>query len=150
MIPESTQISYQRVGGAFQLAEIFVVHSGIQPDYDIRAGFIELKRTGELIIYDGFVWDGGSGPAYNNKSMIAGSLPHDALYKLFRLGLLPLKYRYLADRLLIKTGDRAGMLKTRQAWVLFAVKTFARRSALPNNRRVTECIYLNRGNLTQE
>lgn len=43
-----------------------------------------LDQNGGVRIYPGFIWDGPSGPTYDTKDSMAGSLVHDFLYRLAR------------------------------------------------------------------
>ena len=137
MIPEILIIPYQKIGGSYQLVGTVVVHTEFRPKEDLKTEHMVLKSSGELIMYSGLTWNGGSGPAIDTKSMIALSLPHDCLYRLIRLGLLPQSARDQADEEGVNYGIRAGMCQVRADWVLWAVQTFAQRSALPENKRKT-------------
>ena len=75
--------------------------SGIRP-YKLKTPFIALDVNGLLTVYRGYSWDGPSGLTITTKSFMRGSLVHDALYQLIRLGLLPSKERANADELLQK------------------------------------------------
>jgi hypothetical protein len=48
----------------------------------------ELKEDGTLIVYEGYYWDGPSGPTIDTIAFIIGSLPHDVLYQMLREGKL--------------------------------------------------------------
>jgi hypothetical protein len=78
-----------------------------------------------LMIRKGYSWDGGSGPCYDTKTVMRGSLIHDALYQLLRLGLLFPTYRKAADRLLKLICLEDGMNRFRAAYIYRAVRLFA-------------------------
>ena len=94
-------------------------------------GNIRLLKSGELTIGHGFWWNGPSGPTYDSKNFMRGSLIHDALYRLMRVGLLPLWYRAYADELLYKLCREDGMSKFRARYVLKGVHEGGLDSALP-------------------
>lgn len=73
-------------------------------------------RAGELIVHPGFCWDGPSGPAFDTPNFMLGSLFHDTLYQLFRMGQLPRSYRGVADALMRKVNIAEGMSYVR-AWI---------------------------------
>jgi len=63
---------------------------------------ITFHPKGLLEVRKGFPWDGMSGGVPDTKRNMRGSLAHDILYKLIRLGLLAMKFRSLADEELKK------------------------------------------------
>jgi hypothetical protein len=77
---------------------------------------------GALILRPGYAWDGASGPAINTKNFVRGSLVHDALYQLIRLGVLPASARKYADQELVRITREDGMSALRAAWVYAAVR----------------------------
>ncbi len=79
-----------------------VYELGITFPNDIKLRFLTLSRSGRLEVFMGFGYDGPSGPTIDTKLFIWTSLPHDIIYLLIRLGLLPPEYRKIGDRLLRK------------------------------------------------
>jgi len=67
------------------------------PEKTIRYEHITFHADNELEIKKGFPWDGMSGGVPDTDRNMQGSVVHDALYKLIRQGLLPMRYRHLAD-----------------------------------------------------
>lgn len=63
---------------------------------NLETPFIKIKDS-VIYIKDEYAWDGASG-AFDTPSIMIGSLVHDALYQLMRLGLLPLSFRKKADK----------------------------------------------------
>ncbi len=63
--------------------------TSFHPAAKIVTQFITLEKSGLLVIVKGYAWDGPSGFTYHDKLFILISLPHDALYQLMRMGLLP-------------------------------------------------------------
>lgn len=90
----------------------------------VRTDWLELTPDGWLQIRAGYAWDGATG-AWDSKSSMRGSLGHDALYQLIRLGLLSHEWREAADRVLRRLCEEDKMLGPR-AWAWFhAVRIFA-------------------------
>ena len=92
------KIHYQE-GFKYQLVKPYFVATGIT-GYSGSTEYLNLSKEGFLIIRKGYAWDGPSGPTYDSKNSLRGSLVHDALYQLMRLGLLPESCREQADKLL--------------------------------------------------
>jgi len=124
------QITYKKIDGyKFQLKEIYHILTKIKLEEDIstpdKFPFIRLGKRGLLSIYNGYAWDGASGPAINNKTIIRGSLVHDALYQLIRSGKLNKSHRKYADEIFRDICLEDGMSKIRAYWVYWAVRLFA-------------------------
>ncbi|HBA83190.1 MAG TPA: hypothetical protein DCZ95_03760 [Verrucomicrobia bacterium] len=106
-----------RSGYKYQLAGEYSTTISIKSAADIVTPYVSLMRSGLLIISEGYAWDGPSGPTIDTKSSLRGSLVHDALYQLIRLGLLPLDMRCACDDEAHKIWIEDGMLKPRaDAW----------------------------------
>lgn len=88
-----------------------------------------------LQIRDGYCWDGPSGISIDTKNFMRGSLVHDALYQLIRLGLLGPEQRSAADRELYKTCREDGMNVLRAAYVYRCVRWFGKGAANPARER---------------
>jgi hypothetical protein len=102
-----------RKGYKYQLAEDSTVQTGILPLKPIVTDWIILRPNGLLTIRKGYAWDGPSGPTIDTPSSMRGSLIHDALYQLMRLGLLDECYRVKADQLLRDICIEDGMIPLR-------------------------------------
>jgi len=81
---------------------------------------------GILSIYPRYAWDGPSGPTFDTKTFMRGSLFHDALCQLIGEGLLDKKYRKYADRLLRQICLEDGMNTIRAWYVYQAVRFYSR------------------------
>lgn len=110
-----------RDGYKYQLAEPYVVAIPEIPGYDVGCNHIHL-RDGELVITEGYAWDGPSGPAIDTKNFMRGSLVHDALYQLIREYLLPASCREAADQVLRRLCLEDGMSALRAWWVYHGVR----------------------------
>jgi len=120
-----------RKGYKYQLAQKEVVDIPIYPKQDISTEFIFLSTIGQMIIWEGYSWDGASGPTYDDKYNMRGSLIHDALYQLIRFGHLEISHRKTADYILYITCLEDGMLKLRAKYYYWAVRKFASFAASP-------------------
>lgn len=125
-----TSIAY-KAGYKYQLAEAYSVHVSIYPSETISTTFLRLMTNGVLWIGAGYAWDGRSGPTIDTPNFMRGSLVHDALYQLMRLGHLPLSNRERVDRLLQRICIEDGMWDLRAWWVYKGVATGGERAALP-------------------
>lgn len=83
-----------------------------------------ILQEGNLIIKKGYAWDGPSGPTIDTKNFMRGSLVHDALYQLMRMGFLGETYRKAADKELRRLCLEDGMWSIRAWWVYVSVRWF--------------------------
>ena len=111
-----------RGGYEYQLAETYTVALP-EIDAELNVGNNYLRvRGGELVVLEGYAWDGPSGPAIDTKNFMRGSLVHDALYQLIREFLLPIAHREIADRILRRLCLEDGMSRLRAWWVYHGVR----------------------------
>lgn len=107
----------------YQLVDTYQVETGIHlPGLPISTEYIDMGVTGRLTIRAGYAWDGPSWPAIDTANFLRGSLPHDALYQLMRMGLLPLEKRGEVDCLLRRHCLEDGMSSVRAALVYAGVR----------------------------
>ncbi len=98
---------------------------------DIVTEFLQLGSDGRLFIGEGYEWDGPSGPTFDSRSFIRGSLGHDAKYQLMREGWLGQGCRWRADSEMRRDCLADGMSRFR-AWYTFrSVRLFASFAARP-------------------
>jgi hypothetical protein len=110
----------------YVLFETYTILTPIRPDHDLNYYYIELLQTGQLTIAADYAWDGPSGPAFDTRNFMRGSLVHDALYQLMRLGALDAAAcRKPADELLRKICLEDGMSSLRAWWVYTGVRVGA-------------------------
>lgn len=117
------RIAYRK-GYKYQLAKTYILNVGIHPVDPIYTDFISLGTDGILLIKSGYAWDGASGPAIDTKTILRGSLVHDALYQLIREGHLPKYAKVVADKVLHDLCIQDGMAKVRAWYVHQAVLKF--------------------------
>ena len=118
-------------GYKYQLTLNANFHIPIHPPQAIETDFICLTPKGELTICLGYSWDGASGPTYDDRHNMRGSLVHDALYQLMRMGLLVQEYRAVADHIMYTKLLEDGMIKFRAKYYYWAVRRFAAKYADP-------------------
>ena len=115
----------------YRLVAPEVFETGWELQQGCSTQFIRLERDGRLTIEPGYCWDGPSGFTIDRKTNMRGSLAHDALYQLMRMGLLALHHRIGADTFLAQSWREDGMWP----WVAHAevalVSLFGEHSAEP-------------------
>lgn len=112
----------------------------LKPDKDIVTDFIGLGLNGRLVIKPGYAWDGPSGPTFDTKTFMRGSLVHDALYQLIREGFLDLAtHRPLADAVLKRMCLEDGMASFRAWYVHAFVRRFGKPATDPDRSRPLTC-----------
>lgn len=126
-----------RKGYKYQLAEDYSVQTDIRPASRIETRYIILTPDGWLTICAGYAWDGASGPTWDDDSNMRGSVGHDALYQLIRVGLLSADHKRAADELLRRWCIEDGMWSVRaDAW-FWAVDRFGGANVKPSSARET-------------
>jgi hypothetical protein len=113
-------IRYSR-GYKYQLDETYVHRLTVPVPKPIHHPFFRIIGT-ELIVHAGYAWDGPSGPTFDTKSFMRGSLVHDVLYQAMEMGLMSLDYREAADQELERICEEDGMWKARRWWVYHGVR----------------------------
>lgn len=94
--------------------------------------YVWLDHAGTLRISAEYAWDGPSGPTFDTKNFMRGSLVHDALYQLMRERVLDhRKDRKHADKLLRVIVRKDGMSWLRASWVYLGVRLFGAFAARP-------------------
>lgn len=116
---------YYSKGYKYTLKGTFFIPIGLY-HFSINTPFISLSPQGILTIREGYSWDGPSGPTYDFKSSLKGSLIHDALYQLIQEKLLPLEIRPLVDRLLYDIWISSGLNPALALLGYWAVRLFGK------------------------
>lgn len=112
-------------GYEYQLETEYTHATGITPRAPGGNHFVRMEADGLLVVSRGYAWDGASGPAIDTPTFMRGSLVHDALYQLMRLGVLSKDtHRQQADEVLRKVVIEDGMWTARAWWVYHAVRLF--------------------------
>lgn len=119
----------------YQLMDDYTIQTDIKPVKDIEpklAKFLSFSSDGVLTIRKFYAWDGPSGPTIDTRDFMRGSLVHDALYQLMRLGVLDYKvHRKRADEILREICLEDGMCSFRAGYVYQALHLFAEGSVRP-------------------
>jgi len=117
-------MKYRKLSGyKYQIMEDMVVQTDITPSIDLRFEFIELSSAGKLLIKKGYAWDGVTSFPRTPKILLRGSLVHDALYQLMRLGGLDYKKdRIFADKILQRIIIEDGVSEEKAKCIYEAVR----------------------------
>ena len=126
------KLLYFKRGYKYQVARDYRIKLAVIPYEPICLPFVLMDTAGDTVIKTGYAWNGASGPTLDTRNTMAGSLVHDLLYQLIRLGLIDPKYKAYADRILKEICVEDGMNRIRAACWLWAVKTFGGASCKPD------------------
>jgi hypothetical protein len=126
------RLLYFKRGYKYQVARDYRIKLAVIPYEPICLPFVLMDTAGDTIIKTGYAWNGASGPTVDTRNTMTGSLVHDLLYQLIRLGLIDPKYKAYADRILKEICVEDGMNRIRAACWLWAVKTFGGASCKPD------------------
>ena len=127
------QIAYKS-GFKYQLAEPYEAMTGIT-GYDVDTDYFTFMSSGLLYINKGYAWDGPSGPTFDSRNFMRGSLEHDCFYQAIRLGFLPKEFKIIADRRLYAVCIEDGMCRIRAWWILKGLEVGGKSSTLPSHRQ---------------
>lgn len=121
---------FRPIHNKYRLDETYRIFTAVM-GFDIHTEFINLTADGWMEIRKGFPWDGPSGPTWDTKNFMRGSLVHDAFYWLLRKRHVPAWVRIHADVLLRCMCLTDGMSKLRATYVYRGVNSQAMFAALP-------------------
>lgn len=122
---DSRKITYKR-GYKYQLQQDTKITTGIEVATRIDRYWYKLDFRGTLAITKGYAWDGPSGPTFDTRNFMRGSLAHDVFYQMMRQGDFPLHRKDETDRLLQRLCVQDGMTKVRAWWVYQGVACFGK------------------------
>lgn len=121
----------------YRLMADYQVDTGLKRDGTdtarVPGDYVTLQPDGTMRIQQGYAWDGPSGPTFDTKTFMRGSLVHDAFYQLIREKKLSEGDRAFADRLLRDHCREDGMSAIRAYYVWKAVAWFGGSSAAPED-----------------
>src|SRR3990167_10395741 len=104
-----------REGYKYQVCGDYQIQTRIKPPEFIRSDFLRLDTDGMLYIFNGYAWDGPSGPAIDTTNFMIGSLVHDGLTQLMAEGYLdPDVWREPIDKELVRLTKNDGMSALRR------------------------------------
>lgn len=104
----------------------------------VRSKFISMSKKGLITIRPGYAWDGPSGPTFDTKSFMRGSLFHDAAYQLMRESLVSIDLLPSFDRMLVAICKDDGMWALRRRWVYRGVRIGGGPSAEPRSVKILQ------------
>jgi hypothetical protein len=123
---------YFKRGYKYQVSRDYRIKLAVIPFEPICLPFVLMDTAGDTIIKAGYAWNGASGPTWDSLNSMAGSLTHDLIYQLIRLGHIDSKYKAYADRILKEICIEDGMNRIRARLWTWAVTKFGRRSCRPS------------------
>ena len=109
-------------GYKYQLVKEFTIQTRVV-GFSAQTDFICLYSDGRLVVKNGYAWDGATGVP-DLKNIMKGSLAHDALYQLIRMGLIPEKCKKYADLTLMDICESDGVNPVLAYVVLKGVEAF--------------------------
>lgn len=127
-------MKYSKLQGyKYKLEEDYGIEVPVLSAYEIHHPYIELQY-GIMVIKRGYCWDGATGVPDNRDNM-RGSLVHDALYQLMRLGLIDRSYKDYADNLLRQICIQDGMDKFWADIFFDGVQAFGKDATMPGKNK---------------
>ena len=119
----------------YQLTSDYTVLIPIRPTKLINTKFIKLTKAGRLTVKTRYAWDGASGPARDTRTIMRGSLVHDALYQLMRERHVDHRvHRKSADELLRDICLADGMARARARVIYRGVRVGGAKAAKPRKK----------------
>lgn len=104
----------------FQLAEECRIQTAVL-GFEVNVPRIgKLTKDGMLTVREDKAWDGPSPPAIRTRSFMRGSLAHDVLCQMIRLGYLPKSCILAAHQTLRDVCIEDDMWRIRAGWVYWA------------------------------
>jgi hypothetical protein len=116
----------------YNLHQAYEYKADIKVKEPCDLGYVKIAAEGLLTISKGYAWDGPSGPTFDTKNFMRGSLVHDALYQLIRENKIDQDQRRRADEILREICLEDGMSKIRAWWVFWGVYLFGEGAAKPD------------------
>ncbi len=123
---------YFRRGYKYVVKRDFHIKLDVVPYSEIFIDHMRMDMEGNTTIFAGYPWNGASGPTIDTLNSMRGSLVHDFIYELIRLGLIDPKYKEYADGLLHDICTEDGMYSWRADYWRWAVLNFGAGSCLPS------------------
>ena len=123
----------------YELLDDFIAQIPVTPGQVIEHEYYYLNTIGLLHIRRGYMWDGPSGPTYDSKGLMIGSLVHDVGYQMTRDGWFDIDQdRALWDQVYFDLIKRNGINPIR-AWGHYRMlRRFGWKAALPDKDHIYE------------
>ena len=119
-------------GYKYQVKRTFHIRLAIVPFAPVDLPFVKVSMAGLTEILLGYAWDGASGPTWDTLNSMTGSLVHDVIYQLIRLGLIDPKFKEYGDQVLHNLCTEDGMFSLRADYWRWAVLEFGAGSTKPS------------------
>jgi hypothetical protein len=129
---ERDKCLYFKRGYKYQVTREYHIQTRIIPFAPVHLPFIKMDMDGQTWIFTGYAWNGASGPTFDTLNSMIGSLIHDVIYQLIRLGLIDPKYKKYADQVLHDICTEDGMYSWRADYWRWAVLEFGAGSTKPS------------------
>jgi len=123
---------YFSEGYKYWVRRDFHIKLDIVPFEYVNLQFLTMDLDGDTVIRQGYAWNGASGPTWDTLNSMIGSLVHDALYQLIRLGMIDKSYKKYADKVLHDLCTEDGMYSWRADYWRWAVLNFGEGSCRPS------------------
>ena len=123
---------YFRRGYKYQVTRAYRIRLAIVPFEPVDLPFVKMSITGLTEILPGYAWNGASGPTIDTLNSMIGSLIHDVIYQLIRLGLIDPRFKEYGDGLLHDICVEDGMYHWRANLWRWAVLEFGAGSTRPS------------------
>ena len=121
----------------YQLASGYKIVISIKPKEAITTEFIDLDTEGNLLVKNGYAWDGPSGPVKDTPENLRASLIHDALYQLMRNKQLSSRtHRNAADQIFKDVCKEDGVSKYWASIYYAGLRKFGKPATSPENKKV--------------
>lgn len=116
---------YEKRGEGYVLLKDKTYKTGVSLEYAVNHCYFTISKNGEMWIKKLYFWDGATG-GIDTKDFMRGSLIHDVFCQAIKEGLLDIKYRKDADKVLKRIILEDGMSGIRAFWVYNFVRGYAR------------------------
>jgi len=137
-IEHSKSVEYEEIKYKYTLSWTYSMHLNSVCDKDIihkdnifnpDGYFAWMHDSNALVMHSGYSWDGASGPTIDTASTMRGSLVHDCLYQMIREGLIDMKHRKYADKVMKRIMKEDGMPWWRASYFYWGVRLFGKKAA---------------------
>lgn len=126
------QTIHYKKGYKYQLTRPYTIKLDIKPVAILTYPYLEMAVDGTLTTLRGYSWDGASGPTFDTKNSMRGSLVHDAGYQLIRLGVVDTSCKEYFDELFERICVEDGMNRCRAKIWKWAVMKFGQGATKPS------------------
>jgi hypothetical protein len=126
-------VLYYTEGWKYRTNRVYHFKLAIVPKAPIDLPFLKMDMDGVTTVLVSYAWNGASGPTWDTKNSMVGSLIHDIIYQLIRLGLIDAGYKEYGDNVLHDVCSEDGMWEWRADYWRWAVLTYGQGSCRPSS-----------------